>query len=24
IILKVASGKANENDFYTWIKNHQA
>ena len=24
IILKVASGKANENDLYTWIKNHQA
>ena len=24
IILKVASGKANENDLYTRIKNHQA
>lgn len=24
IILKVASGKANENDLYAWIKNHQA
>ena len=24
IILKVASGEANENDLYTWIKNHQA
>ena len=24
IILKVASGKANEHDLYTWIKNHQA
>ena len=23
IILKVASGEANENDLYTWIKNHQ-